>query len=73
MPVYKIALLFSLTGLVACSTQNWYSGAQSAQTAHCMKQPQAEYDDCMQQSGKSYNEYEKDQEELIREAAPAEQ
>ena len=52
-------------GLSACTKQSWYHGAQSAQTAHCMEQPPAEYDDCVQQSREmSYDEYEKSREEL---------
>ncbi len=54
-----------IIGLSACSQQSWYHGAQSAQTAHCMEQPPAEYDDCIKQSREmSYDEYEKNREEL---------
>ncbi len=53
--------------LSACSKQNWYSGAQSSLSSYCMQQPHAEYNDCMQQSADSYNEYEKKRQKLIEE------
>jgi len=49
----------------ACSKQNWYSAAQSAQTAHCMKQPISEYEDCQQPSSENYNSYETKRQKLI--------
>ncbi len=59
-----LTLLLATITLAACSQQNWYQGAQSAQTAHCMKQPLAEYNDCNQSQEMSYQEYEKTQEQL---------
>ncbi len=62
---YIIFILAITATLTACSKQNWYHGAQSAQTAHCMKQPLAEYNDCNEQSrATSYQDYEKDREQL---------
>ena len=64
MKIKPLVLLLTIT-LAACSQQNWYQGAQSAQTANCMKQPLAEYNDCNQQSQEmSYQEYQKTQEQL---------
>jgi len=59
-------ILLSLsTVLTACTQQNWYHGAQSAQTANCMQQPISEYNDCNKQSQEmSYQEYVKNQEPL---------
>ena len=56
--------------LSACSKQNWYQGAQSAKEADCMKEPVSEYEDCMQQSSESYNEYNKNREALSEENTP---
>ncbi|MBE9568709.1 MAG: hypothetical protein IMF14_08430, partial [Proteobacteria bacterium] len=44
-----LAALLTMT-LPACSKQNWYQGARSAQTAQCMQGPESEYKDCNQQS-----------------------
>ncbi len=58
-------LILIATVLPACSQQNWYQGMQSAQTAQCMKQPLAEYNDCKQQSGEmDYADYKKNQQQL---------
>lgn len=60
-----LTLILISTGLVACSQQNWYQGAQAAQTAQCMKEPLSEYRDCKQQSGEaSYDDYKKSQKPL---------
>jgi len=55
--------------LIACSKQNWYQGMQSAHEAQCLKGPASEYDECMKQSGDSYNEYEKNREALSEDSA----
>jgi hypothetical protein len=61
----KLLQILIATSLAACSQQNWYQGAQSAQTAECMKEPLAEYKDCKQQSGQtSYEDYKKSQQQL---------
>ncbi len=38
-----ITMIIMVT-LAACTKQNWYQGAQSAQTANCMKEPLSEYE-----------------------------
>jgi len=60
----KLMILLIESTLAACSQQNWYQGAQSAQTAHCMKQPLAEYEDCNQQSKESYDDFKSSREQL---------
>lgn len=55
----KILLVMPLLCLTSCSTQAWYTGVQNAQTAHCLKVPASEYDDCIDQTTENYNEYEK--------------
>lgn len=60
----KLMVLLIASTLVACSQQNWYQGAQSAQTAHCMKQPLAEYEDCIQPSNESYDNFKNSREQL---------
>ncbi len=65
MKTHLTFILLTISFLTACSQQNWYHGAQSAQTANCMRQPLAEYNDCNQQSGEmTYEEYKKSREEL---------
>ncbi len=61
-----ITLTFA-TALTACSKENWYQGAQSSQTAHCIKEPLSEYENCTQQSAENYDEYIKNREQLLKE------
>ncbi len=63
-----ITAVLSIT-LSACSKQNWYLGAQAAKQAQCMKGPDAEYENCMQQSNENYDEYKKSRDELLKEPA----
>jgi hypothetical protein len=69
----ELSILFLVTvslttTLSACSKQNWYQGMQSAHEARCMQEPVSEYDECMRQSGDSYNEYEKNRGDLSGDA-----
>jgi hypothetical protein len=63
----NISILILLTVLTSCSKQNWYAGTQAAQTAHCMQEPLSEYEDCIQQSTESYDDYSKSREQLKKE------
>ncbi len=63
-----ITLIF-VAALTACSKQNWYQAAQSAQTAQCLNEPQSEYADCNRQTEQSYDEYDKNREELKKDSA----
>lgn len=65
--LHKLVILILIIGVSACSKQNWYQGAKSAQTANCMNEPLSEYADCNQPTEESYDEYDKKREELIEE------
>jgi len=69
-PLFITIILFSIT-LISCTKQAWYTGAQSAKEAHCMKGPVSEYDDCIKQSSENYDEYNKNREALIKENTTA--
>jgi len=69
MQLIALTVILSF-GLTACTTQNWYQGAQSAQTAHCMKEPLPEYEECIKQSEGNYESYKYDREQLIEENRP---
>ncbi len=60
----KVTMIVIASSLAACSQQNWYQGTQSALTAHCMKQPLAEYEDCNQPSNESYDDFKNSREQL---------
>jgi len=63
----NIIVVITAVMLAACSKQAWYTGAQSSQTTHCMKEPLSEYDDCIEQSGESYEQYKQKREDLMKE------
>jgi len=67
MGIVPVLFLCS-TMVTACSTQDWYKGAQSAHALSCQKLPKAEYDNCMKESSKSYNSYKKDLKQLNKPA-----
>ena len=69
MPLIALTVILCF-GLTACTTQSWYQGAQSAQTAHCVKEPISEYEDCMKQTEGNYENYEYEREQLIEENRP---
>lgn len=50
----------------ACGKQAWYESAKSSHAKECRDGPISEYDRCMEGINKSYNEYEKDREELVK-------
>ena len=60
-----LTVLISIS-LIACSEQSWYQGAQSAQTAECMKQPLSEYKDCNKAADKSYQQYKNERDQLLK-------
>ena len=62
----KILVVMSLLFLISCSTQAWYQSTKDAQTAHCLKGPLSEYEDCKKGSTDTYNEYEKERDDTIR-------
>ena len=59
-----LLLLSMTTCITACSQQNWYQAAQSANTANCMKEPLSEYENCNKPSNESYLNYQADKEQL---------
>lgn len=62
-----ITIIIALMTVSACSKQNWYQGARSAQTAQCLKEPDSEFDDCNQQSDETYESYKDKRDQLIEE------
>jgi pantothenate synthetase len=66
MKLSQLLLLLASVSLIACSEQNWYQGAQSAQTAECMKQPLSEYKDCNKAAEKSYEQYKSERDQLLK-------
>jgi len=63
----KILLLFLFIIFVAgCSNRAVYENLQFNKRTECIKLPHSQYDECMEGMNKSYDEYKRERDELIR-------
>ncbi len=60
--IILISILLLLIG--ACAKSNWYESAKFSHTTECRNGPISEYNRCIEGANKTYNEYEKDRQEL---------
>jgi len=63
------ALLFAIIlvpGLTSCSTNQAYSSFQAAQRNSCYSVPSENYDACMAEANKSFDEYEQELKDVER-------
>jgi hypothetical protein len=51
------ALFFSIGLLPACSTEQVYEGARQMQQSQCVNEPAINYQQCLERSDMSYDEY----------------
>lgn len=58
-------ILISLIILVGCSNRGAYEGIQAGNRFECSKLPPSQYDECMKNANKSYEEYERERKEAI--------
>lgn len=58
-------VLFILFGLMACTQQQYYEGLKSGSRSNCLDYPESEYEDCIEQTGKSYDQYKDAREEIV--------
>ena len=58
-------MLFILIGLMACTQQQYYEGLKSGSMSSCLDYPESEYEDCIEQTSKSYEQYKDAREEII--------
>lgn len=63
--VSAISLVLLL--LAGCSNRGIYEGIQASNRNECSKLPLSQYDDCMKEANKSFNEYEQERKEAIGE------
>ncbi|HAN29038.1 MAG TPA: hypothetical protein DD808_06845 [Halieaceae bacterium] len=66
--IFVAALLASVA---ACSNEQVYSAVQQNRQLECSKLPQPEYEECMRETGMSYDEYERKRQELLKDDQPA--
>lgn len=63
MKVIPLFLMFFL--LAGCSNRGVYEGVQASKRIECSKYPLSEYDECMENANKSYDEYERERKEAL--------
>lgn len=61
-------VLFALScmGMAACSNRSVYETIQANNRLDCQKVPVAQQEDCLRQADKSYEEYERERQELLK-------
>jgi len=57
MRIRCVAAVFAAVMMAGCSNRQVYDAAQSSQRIQCSKLPEWQYDECMDRTGKSYDEY----------------
>ncbi|HAC28366.1 MAG: hypothetical protein CMG79_19620 [Marinobacter sp.] len=67
MNVTKTLYLLLVCVLVAgCSSKAVYDNVQRNNRQECVSVPPPQYDECIQRSSKSYEEYERDRSEVLK-------
>ncbi len=49
----------------ACSSQQFYEGTKAGQRSNCLSYPVAEYQECIDKSGESYEQYKQQRDEVV--------
>ena len=55
-------LLFALS---ACSKQQYYEGLKAGRRASCLEYPESEFEDCVDETNTSFEEYKRQREQVI--------
>ena len=63
MKVKLILLIFFI--IAGCSSRVAYESIQAGNRSECSKLPPSQYDECMNNANKSYDEYERERKEAI--------
>lgn len=60
-----LLILIFLIIIVGCSNRGTYEGIQAGNRLECSKLPPSQYDECMKNANKPYEEYERERKEAI--------
>ncbi len=63
----KLLILMVLLGFAGCTNKAIYENMRIQQRNDCLKEPPARYDECVERSDKSYEEYRREREEALEE------
>lgn len=58
-------ILLVLLGMTACTNKAIYEGTRIQLRNDCLKEPPARYEECVERTGKSYEEYRREREEVL--------
>lgn len=58
-------VLFVIFGLMACTQQQYYEGLKSGSRSNCLEYPESEYEDCIEDTEKSYDQYRDEREAIV--------
>lgn len=62
----KVKLAFLIFLMISgCSSRGAYEGIQAGNRSECFKLPPSQYDECMSNANKSYDEYERERKEVV--------
>ncbi|HEY7886499.1 MAG TPA: hypothetical protein VIC08_16240 [Cellvibrionaceae bacterium] len=62
-----LLVLIPLLGAAACSNRTIYDGTLISQRNDCLKEPPGQYQQCLERNNKSYDEYQREREEILEE------
>ncbi len=60
------AMIIMILSTSACTRQGWYEGFQQSQREKCYKLPDQDRENCLKQTDKSYEEYQRERQEILR-------
>ncbi|WP_269620515.1 hypothetical protein [Zhongshania sp. BJYM1] len=60
-----MSLFIALIMLAGCSNRSLYEGVQASNRNDCAKLQSPQYDECMENANRSYNDYERERKESL--------
>jgi len=60
---YLVALI--LLSLSSCTKQQYYEGLKAGRKAACLEYPESEYEDCVDETKTSFEEYKSQRQQVI--------
>lgn len=60
----KLHIIFILFCINACSNKAIYENIRMHQRKECLKEPQSVYEECLESTDKSYEEYDRERREI---------
>ena len=65
MPIRALVCCLLLLALSACSKQQYYEGLKAGRRASCLEYPESEFEDCVDETNTSFEEYKRQREQVI--------